>query len=132
MYRSDLAGTYRRRGLARRDLGDLAGAAADARKAGALWDGLPSRIGEEWFEAACARAALAGLAGQTGSGVSAAEAVTEADAAMALLRKAVGLGYRNIDAFRTEDALDPLHGREDFRLLSLDLAMPADPFAAAR
>jgi hypothetical protein len=31
--------------------------------------GLPSRSGEEWFEIACTRAALAGLAGRAGSGV---------------------------------------------------------------
>jgi hypothetical protein len=35
-------------------------------------------------------------------------------------------------ADRAEDALDPLLGREDFRLLMMDLAMPADSFAAAR
>jgi hypothetical protein len=28
--------------------------------------------------------------------------------------------------------LDPLRGRGDFQLLLMDLAMPADPFAAAR
>src|SRR5262249_19246782 len=95
----------------------------------ALWDGLPSRTGEEWFETACARAALAGLAGQDGSGVSAGEGASEAETAMALLHKAVGLGFRNADAFRTEGALDPLRARDDFRLLMMDLAMPADPFS---
>jgi hypothetical protein len=39
---------------------------------------------------------------------------------------------RGLDAFRTEDALDPLRGRDDLKLLMMDLAMPADPFAAAR
>jgi hypothetical protein len=34
-----------------------------------------------------------------------------------------------IEKYRTEDALEPLRGRDDFRLLMLDLAMPADPFA---
>jgi tetratricopeptide (TPR) repeat protein len=125
LYRSYLAWSHRYRGLARRDLGDFAGAAADARRALALWDSLPSRTGEEWFETACARAALAGLAGRDGSDVSAAEA----DVAMALLRQAVGMGYRNLDAFRTEDALDPLRGRDDFRVLLNDLAFPTDPFA---
>jgi serine/threonine-protein kinase len=129
MYRSHLAWSLRRRGLARGDLGEFAGAAADARRALALWEGLPSRTGQEWFVTACARAALAGLAGRAGSGVSAAEAVTEADAAMALLRRAVAMGYRSTDVYRTEDALDPLRDREDFRLLMMDLAFPADPFA---
>jgi eukaryotic-like serine/threonine-protein kinase len=126
MYRSDLAWSCRRRGLARRDLGDFAGAAADARRAVALWDSLPSRTGEEWFETACARAALADLTGRDGS---AAEAAGEAETAMALLHKAVAMGYRRLDAFRTEDALDPFRDRPDFRLLMMGLAMPADPFA---
>ena len=52
--------------------------------------------------------------------------------AMALLHKAVAMGYRNADTFRTESALDHLRGRPDFRLLLMDLAIPADPFAAPR
>ena len=48
---------------------------------------------------ACCHAALAGLAGQEGAGVSAAEGKAEADQAMALLRKAVDMGYRDIQAF---------------------------------
>jgi hypothetical protein len=122
----------RRRGLALRDLGDPAGAAADAQRALELYDGLASRSGEEWFETACCRAALLGLAGHGGTGVSAAEESSAAEATMTLLHKAVGVGYRNADAFRTEDALDPLRDRSDFRLLLMDLAMPAEPFAAAR
>ena len=88
---------------------------SDARRALALLDGLSSRSGEEWYETACCHAALNGPA--------------EANRAMDRLRRAVGMGYRNFDAFRTEVALDPLRDRADFRLLILDLAMPADPFA---
>ena len=128
VYRTHLAYSYFRRGLARGDLGEFAGAAVDARRAIALWEGLPSRTGQEWFEAACAHAALASLAGRAGSGVSGAEAVTEADAAMALLRRAVAQGHRRPDAYRTEDALGPLRFRDDFRLMMMDLAMPPDPF----
>jgi hypothetical protein len=51
---------------------------------------------------------------------------------MASLRKAVGMGFRTFDDFRTEDALDPLRSRDDFKPLMMDLAMPAEPFAAAR
>jgi hypothetical protein len=79
-----------------------------------------------------ARAALSGLAAQDGLGVSGGEAVAEADAAMALFRRAVGMGYRNPDAYRATDALDPLRGRDDFRLWMMDLAMPPDSFASAR
>jgi hypothetical protein len=43
----------------------------------------------------------------------------------------IPMGYRNPDTYRTEDALDPLRSRDDFKLLMMDLAMPAEPFAAA-
>jgi tetratricopeptide (TPR) repeat protein len=129
-YRDVLAGCYLSRGLARRALGYAAGAAADARRAVELIDALPPRLGEEWFLSACAHAALAGVAGRDGSVVSAIEAASEAGTAMARLHKAVGVGFRSPDAYRTEDALDPLRGREDFRLLMMDLAMPGEPFAA--
>ena len=121
--------SLRRRGLARRDLGDAAGAAADARQALGLYDGLPSRSGWEWYETACCHAALAGLAGRGGPGLSAAEAPVEAEAAMGLLHKAVAMGYRDIASFRTEAALDPLRDRADFRLLMMDLVFPAEAFA---
>jgi hypothetical protein len=125
-----LAFSLRRRGLARRDLGDPAGATADIRRALRLYDGLATRSREEWYERACCYALAASLAGIAGSGVMASHAAGEADAAIALLKKAVALGYRVTDAIRTEPALDSLRDRPDFRLLMMDLAMPVDPFAA--
>jgi serine/threonine-protein kinase len=132
MYRRHLAISLRGRGLALRDLGDTAGTAADARRALGLYEGLSSRSGEEWFETACCRAMLAGMAGVAGSTGSAAEGKSEADAALGLLRKALDMGYRNLAEILTESALDPLRPRPDFQLLMMDLAMPADPFAQAR
>ena len=87
----------------------------------------PHRAGWQCFEAAGNHAALAGLASRAGSGVSAGEAEAEAEKAMTLLRRAVALGYRSA-AFRNEDALDPLRSRDDFRLMMMDLAMPAEVF----
>jgi hypothetical protein len=123
-----LASSLCSRAMARLVLGDPASAAADARRALALYDALPWRSGEEWFETARCQAVLAGLAAQAGSGMSAAQAAREADAAMTLLRKAVGMGYRNAGIFRTEAALDLLRDRDDFRLLMMDPAFPTDPF----
>ncbi len=120
-YRSLLAHSLRRRGLARRELGDVAGGAADTRRALSLYDGLASRSGEERFETACCRAALAALAGGNGAGVSPAEGKAEADQAMALLEKAVGVGFRNATVFRTEPALGPLREREVFKKLLEEL-----------
>jgi serine/threonine-protein kinase len=129
LYRSHLAHGLRLRGRVRRELGDPAGAAADARRALGLYDGLPARSGVEWYETACCHATLAGLAGAPGSGVPVGGGPAEAERAMSLLRKAVGMGLRTPDAFRTEAALGLLRDRDDFRALMMDLAMPADPFA---
>ena len=125
IYRSFLAYSLRRRGLARAGLGDVAGAAADARRALGLYEGLPVRSGGEGYETACCHAALAGLAARGGAGLSAAEAET----AIGLLHQAIEMGYRGNGLFRTEAALEPLRDRADFRLLILDLVFPAEAFA---
>jgi eukaryotic-like serine/threonine-protein kinase len=121
----------RRRGLARRDLNDSAGAAADTRRALALCNGLPPRSGRDLFETACCHAALARLAGRAASGVSADEAEIEAARAMESLVRAVAAGYRNANEIRIESALEPLRSRDDFRRLMSDLDFPAEPFARA-
>jgi serine/threonine-protein kinase len=129
-YRSGLAHTLRRRGLARGASGDATGAVADVRQALGLYEALPTRSGEQWYETACCRAVLAGLAGVAGSGITMAEGESEAEAAMGLLHKALAIGYRNLAAMRTEAGLDPLRARPDFPLLLMDLAFPAEPFAS--
>jgi serine/threonine protein kinase/tetratricopeptide (TPR) repeat protein len=121
--------SIRRRGLTLHDLGDPAGAAAEARRALGLSDGLGPRSVVEVFETACCHAALAGLAGATGSLVPPGQGQAEADQAMDRLRRAVGMGYRNLDALRTEAALGPLRDRADFRALMMDLAFPEPVFA---
>jgi eukaryotic-like serine/threonine-protein kinase len=131
-YRSHLARSLRRRGLARGDLGDAPGAAADARRALGLYEGLPSRSGEQWFQTACCHAALCGLSGHDGAAVTAAEGEEEAARAIGALTRAAGLGFRDAHQWQTESALDPLRSRGDFRLLMLDVAFPAEPFAATR
>jgi tetratricopeptide (TPR) repeat protein len=131
-YRDDLAESYLNRGMARSALGDAAGAAADLRASIALFEALPSRWSERWFLSACAHAALAGLANSAGSGVSAAEANSAAETAVAQLQNAVAQGYRNPDAYRNEDTLDSIRNLPAFRGLMLDLAFPNDPFNRAR
>jgi hypothetical protein len=131
-YRGVLAENYLNRSLARHLLSDPTGAANDARRAVALFDTLPSLYGESWFLSGCAHAALAGLIDQADSGVSAAEAASEAETAVRLLHQAVAMGYRNPAAYHTQEALDALRERPDFRLMMMDLAFPAEPFAEAR
>ncbi len=128
-YQSGPAYSLRGRGLARFDLGDLAGATADTRRALQIWDRLPTRTGEYWFETACCHAALAALAGRDVSNVPADKAHVEVETAMAQLKKAISMGYRDPREYRAEAALDVLRGRADFQLLMLDLGFPKDPFA---
>jgi serine/threonine protein kinase len=117
-YRSGPADGLRKLATLKLAAGDAAGASADARRAVGLYEGLPSRPGVDWFGLGCARATL-----------SAAEAPELAARAMADLRQAVAKGYRNPAEYRREPALDPLRGRDDFRVLMLDLAFPSDVFA---
>jgi hypothetical protein len=51
--------------------------------------------------------------------------------ALEALRQACAAGYANLTSFQTDTDLDPLRGRDEFRLLMMDLAIPAEPFAAA-
>jgi serine/threonine-protein kinase len=129
-YRAHLADSLRRLAWLKLDAGDAAGADADARRAVALFEGLPSRDGRDWFWLACARATLAAAAGRYGAAPSAAEAPGLADRAMDDLRSAAAAGWRNAPAYRHEPSLGPLRGRDDFRLLMLDLAFPDGPFAS--
>jgi len=128
-YRARLAEGLRR--LAGLDLaaGDAAGAVADARRAVGLLEGLPARDGPQWFSLACARATLSSAAGRDRPCPSVGHAPGLAGRAMDDLRRTAAMGYRNPAQYRYEPALAPLRGRDDFRLLLLDLALPADPFA---
>jgi tetratricopeptide (TPR) repeat protein len=132
--KGQLAFVTRLRGWILGDQGDHAAAAAHARRALELFTDISLKSNSHMilYETALCHAALAGLAGRAGSGVAAAEATAEADAAMALLRQAVAMGLRNPALYNAESALAPLRDRPDFRLLMMDLAFPTDPLAAAR
>ena len=115
--------SMRRFGLALRNLGDPTGAAAEVRRALATCDGMQPQSFVEMFEpeVACCHAALAGLAGLAGSGVSLDEGKGAAAKAMKWLNQAVSMGYRNVNRLRTESALDPLRDRADFKKLMAGL-----------
>jgi tetratricopeptide (TPR) repeat protein len=122
-YHENLADLYLTRGLARHALAFTVDAAADARRALGIRCERPHRAGWECFATACYHAAMAGLTDRAD------EAEAEAENALGLLRRAVDLGYRSPALRHHEDSLDPLRSREDFRLLLMDLAFPADVFA---
>jgi serine/threonine protein kinase/tetratricopeptide (TPR) repeat protein len=131
-YRARLADGLRRLARLNLDAGNTPGADADARRAITLFEGLPSRDGRDWFWLACARATLAAANGRGGAGTSAALEPSLTDQAMSDVRRAVAAGYRSPAVYRYEPALGPLRRRDDFRLLMMDLAMPASPFGPAR
>ncbi len=108
---------------------DVAGAAAAWKRACEHYDRCKSLSEDQTFCRACCHAGLAGLAGRSGSGFSDAEGAVQAERAMAFLRQAVTMGYRNPDDYRTESALDPLRSLPDFQLMIMDLVMPTSPFA---
>jgi tetratricopeptide (TPR) repeat protein len=124
-YRGGLVETYLRTGQVQYDAKDLAAAAASWKRAIALYEGLKLPSGDETFLKACLHASLSELANRQGSGVSADKGRVEADRAMSWLRKAVTAGYGNPDSYRTESALDPLRGREDFKQLVTELETKA-------
>jgi hypothetical protein len=128
LYRSHQAWAFRRRGLARGASGEPAGAAPDARRALALYAGVPSRSGQDSFNEGCCHVLLAALAGRDGARVSAVQGEAETARPRAVLRKTVGMGYRD-RRFRTDSTLDPLRERQDFKKLleELERKSPAEP-----
>ena len=128
-YRAGLGETYLRLGQVRSDQKNLIDAAAAWERACGQYDATKSLTGEQTFFFACCHACLAGLAGRPGSGVSDTQGADQAEKAIAVLRRAVAMGYRSPDAFRTESALDALRQRTDFRALISDLAFPMKPLA---
>jgi serine/threonine-protein kinase len=122
-----LAASLLRSGSIRVAAGDLAGGAADWRRALALYAShLPE--GEGAIFQACCHGALAGLAAKDGAGVSTAEGESQAEQALAVLQRVSATGYRDNDLLRVETGFDPLRSRPDFQLLMMDLAMPHNPF----
>jgi serine/threonine-protein kinase len=128
-YQRDLASSLSRMGKIQQRAGRASEAVASFRTAVAVMERLPTLATGHLYDLACYQALLAGAAAEPDSGLSAAEGRAEADRAMATLCRAVAGGFRNLAHMRTDTDLDPLRGRDDFRLLMLDLAMPADPFA---
>ena len=96
------------------------------RLAEALWP-LPALRALLWPPNDDAQRKAQAIAGQEGAGVSDAEGKFQANQAMDLLKKAVGMGYRDAASLRTESALDPLREREDFKKLLAELDKPSPP-----
>jgi tetratricopeptide (TPR) repeat protein len=111
---------------------EVAGADAHWRRAVAVAEAVPASTGEVVFLNAACHAALSSIALLEGTPMSAILRDAEAGRAMTLLRQAVKMGYRDLNVYRTESTIDPLRERDEFRMLMMDLAMPADPWARER
>jgi hypothetical protein len=92
-------------------------------------DANESLNGEHTYFFAWCHAGVAEHADLPGSRMSTADGAGQAEKAMSPLREAVTLGNRNPNTYQFESALDPLRNRPDFRVLMMDLVMPAKPFA---
>ena len=116
-------------GATQQSAGRIADAAASWRRAVAADEKLRTADLFTLASLAGCHARLGGIAGTPGSGLTAADGAAELDTAMAVLRRAVAAGYRQVDAMKRDPDLDPLRGRADFQSLMMDLAFPSNPFA---
>jgi tetratricopeptide (TPR) repeat protein len=125
-WQHEIARSYAYRGGARIVAGHFSQAAADLRLALALWVKFPNPICEAQFELSRVLALLTGLGKHAESGVSAAEAATFADQAVAPLREAIKgeVGVR--DELKQPD-FDPLRDRADFKQLVAELGKDPSP-----
>ena len=127
---SSLAETARRRAVVYRRCGRVAEAVADFRFSADLLGRMANPSDGDLYSLTCTLSLLSDVADRSGSGLSAAEGRVEANAAMVALRRAVDAGWRDVSGARNDPDLDAIRSRPDFRLLMMDLAMPADPFSS--
>jgi eukaryotic-like serine/threonine-protein kinase len=131
--RALLADATRRLGTALQAAGRPADAIDRYRRSLALLGAIERPTGVNIYDMACCRSLVAGASELPGAGLTAAEGRAEAARAVALVRRAFEAGYNALRWARDEDAdLVPIRHLEAFRILMMDLAMPADPFAAVR
>jgi serine/threonine-protein kinase len=128
-YRKELAETLLRFGQVRQAARDFAGAAADWRRACALFKSVPDLDSENVFFHAGCHALLSTLTGAPGTQVSPGESLSDADQALDLLKHAAAMGYRSAHYYSNESAFDPIRDRPDFRALMMDLMFPTTFFA---
>jgi tetratricopeptide (TPR) repeat protein len=127
-YRMGLAFSLTGQGRARLKLGESRQGKADLRAANAIWERLTLSTNESSYALAGNHALIAAASASLGSGVSQAEAETEAKKAVECLKKPLAAGYRSIAVVRADADFRALGGRDDFESMLLDVAVPRDPF----
>ena len=128
-YRSDLASTIRRRGLAKQRCGQPAAAVSDFRQSSAILRELSNPSPGDYYNIACQYSLLSGIAAQSGSAMTAAEGRAASDLAMTTLRQAAAAGWHDASWMNIDTDLDPIRSRPDFQALLREMAFPPNPFA---
>jgi tetratricopeptide (TPR) repeat protein len=91
-----------------------------------------SDMSEDLYNLACILA-LASTVRDPAAGAAAAERQRQdAARAVATIRRAITMGLSDTNVWKNDPDFDSLRARDDFKLLMMDLVMPAAPFAAAR
>jgi hypothetical protein len=128
-YQSDLAVTLGVTGAVKQAAGQFGEAGTMFRQAIGILVGLPAPGPDDYYNLACYHARLAGLAGASGSGITAEGAGAEADRAMEYLCSATSTGFRIRSLVAIDRDLDSLRSRADFQMLMMDLTFPEESLA---
>jgi serine/threonine-protein kinase len=124
-FQDDLIWIHALLARARAATGRIPEARADLREA-------ERRLGQVPVPAPDTLASLASAYAMMNAAVGADERAEYADRAMATLRHAAAAGSIGAGGLHSVPEFVPLRSRADFQLLMMDLAMPAEPFAAPR
>jgi tetratricopeptide (TPR) repeat protein len=119
-------------GTLERVAGRSKGALRTLREALAIIDSIAEPDGGLLYDRACAESQLFALAELSSGDLLPSDRVdclAAADRAMAALRRAVAMGFRDTARLRGETDLEPIRHRPDFQALLGELTFPADPFA---
>ena len=131
-FKRDLAHGHATIGRLLSETGKTGEAAYTFRRAVDLDERLSGHSPVDWYNVACYHALLAGIAGKDGSGLTKDEGRVEARKALITLRRAIAAGFHTISLMRTDADLDSLRHRLEFKLLMMDAAFPAKPFARSK
>jgi serine/threonine-protein kinase len=126
-----LATTYNEIAGVRSVLGPRDEARASAERARALLEPLPRPLPDELYQLARAHCLSAYLDSPDPTPTTDEERArreAHADRAVALLRRAIGAGYRDVAELQFDPSWGPIRQRPDFQLMLSDLTFPANPF----
>jgi tetratricopeptide (TPR) repeat protein len=116
-YHSSIAYHVRNRGIALQKLSRQGEAVAAYRESVTMLEGLARPLPANLYALACSYALLHGIAGEKGSGLTAADAHDAGEHALATLRRAIAAGYHDLANLRKDTDLDSLRTRPDFQKL---------------